>query len=182
MSQITVRRATVKDAAAYARILSQPEVMPQLLQVPFNDEEVWRAKLAETTAPGKADVPLVAEIGGEVVGTAGLHPASMQLRRRHAMHIGIGIAAEYQGRGVGSALMQAMCDYADNWAQVLRLELTVFADNQRAIALYRKFGFEREGLHRAYALRGGEYVDALSMARLHPHPPRIPKPEVTELR
>ena len=59
-------------------------------------------------------------------------------------------------------------------ADVLRLELTVYVDNARAIALYRKFGFEVEGTHRAYALRDGAYVDALCMARLHPNPPTLP--------
>ena len=34
------------------------------------------------------------------------------------------------------------------------------------IALYEKFGFEKEGTHRRYAFRGGEYVDAYSMARI----------------
>lgn len=175
MSRITVRRANAKDAAAYTRILNHPEVMPNLLQVPFVDEEVWRAKLTEMTQPGKADVPLVAELDGDVVGTAGLHPVSAQLRRRHAMSIGIGIAPEAQGRGVGSALMQAMCDYADHWGQVLRLELSVFADNERAIALYRKFGFVHEGTHPAHAIRHGEFVDTWTMGRLHPNPPRLPQ-------
>ena len=70
--------------------------------------------------------------------------------------------------------MAAMCDYADRWAGALRLELTVYADNLPAIALYRKFGFEVEGTHRAYAMRDGRYVDALCMARLHPDPPQLP--------
>ena len=74
----------------------------------------------------------------------------------------------------GSALMAAMCDYADRWAGVLRLELTVFVDNAPAIALYRKFGFEIEGTHRAYALRDGRYADVHAMARLHPDPPALP--------
>ena len=69
--------------------------------------------------------------------------------------------------------MAAMCDYADHWAGVLRLELTVYTDNEAAIALYRKFGFEIEGTHRAYAMRDGAYADVLAMARLHPHPPRL---------
>ncbi|MGE4051090.1 MAG: GNAT family N-acetyltransferase, partial [Piscinibacter sp.] len=69
------------------------------------------------------------------------------------------------------ALMAAMCDYADRWAGALRLELTVFTDNAPAIALYRKFGFEIEGTHRAYALRDGRYDDVYAMARLHPNPP-----------
>ncbi|RWX24231.1 GNAT family N-acetyltransferase, partial [Rhizobium leguminosarum] len=46
------------------------------------------------------------------------------------------------------------------------LELTVYTDNDVAIGLYRKFGFEQEGLLRAFGFRSGEYVDAYTMARL----------------
>ena len=50
---------------------------------------------------------------------------------------------------------------------------TRLADNDAAIALYRKFGFEIEGTHRAYALRDGAYVDVHAMSRLHPNPPTV---------
>jgi L-phenylalanine/L-methionine N-acetyltransferase len=66
-----------------------------------------------------------------------------------------------------------MCDYADSWAQILRLELTVFVDNAPAIALYERFDFRTEGTHRAYAMRDGVYCDVLTMARLHPRPPSV---------
>jgi putative acetyltransferase len=170
---IMIRRATPKDAAAYARFMSHPHVFAALMQMPFTDEEVWRGRLADICTPGKTDLPLAAEMHGEVVGSAGLHPVSPMLRRRHVLTLGISVAPEVQGRGVGSALMVAMCDYADNWLGALRMELTVYTDNARAIALYRKFGFEIEGTHRGYALRDGTYVDAHAMARLHPRPPRI---------
>ena len=104
----------------------------------------------------------------------GLHPASAQLRRRHAMNLGLAVAPAAQGHGVGSALMAALCEYADRWAGVLRLELNVFVDNERALRLYRKFGFETEGRMRAYAMRDGQYVDVYTMARLHPNPPGLP--------
>ena len=173
---VHVRRASPKDAAAFARIMADPSVYAGLMQLPMPSEELWAARLAEVGKPDRPDLQLVAELHGEVVGSAGLHPAASALRRRHAMLLGISVAREFQRRGVGSALMAALIDYADQWAGVLRLELTVYADNEAAIALYRKFGFVVEGTHRAYALRQGRYDDVLAMARLHPSPPTLPGP------
>ena len=170
---ISIRRATVKDAAAFARIMAEEDVFGNLLQMPYADEEGWRQRLSESTSLGKPDIGLVAELDGEVVATAGMHPVGAALRRRHAMSLGISVARHAQGKGVGTALMAALCSYADNWAGVLRIELTVFENNARAIALYRKCGFEIEGTHRAYAMRDGKYVTALSMARLHPGQPLV---------
>lgn len=177
-SSITLRRATTADAAAFARIMGDPEVLANLMQVPYTSEELWLARLTDNNAPGKAEhLHLVAERDGVVVGSAGLHPAP-QIRRRHAAMLGISVAREAQGQGVGTALMQGLCDYADGWAQILRIELSVFADNQRAIALYQRFGFVHEGTHRGYAMRHGAYVDAHVMARLHPNPPALSWPAV----
>jgi putative acetyltransferase len=72
----------------------------------------------------------------------------------------------YAGRGAGRALMSGLIDLADRWLNYKRLELTVWVDNERAIGLYSSFGFEREGVHRAFAWRDGGYVDAVAMARL----------------
>jgi putative acetyltransferase len=171
---LALRRATSKDAAAFARILGDAAVYPGTMQLPYADEEAWRVRLTEMSAPGRSDLSLVAERESRIVGSAGLHPTGPQLRRRHVMMLGISVLPEAQRQGVGSALMQALCDYADRWAQVLRIELTVFADNATAIRLYQRFGFEIEGRHRAYALRDGAFIDVLSMARLHPRPPQLP--------
>ena len=170
---IHVRRATTKDAAAFARIMGDPAVLAGLMQMPYTNEGLWAARLADGDVPGKIDLPLAAELDGQVVSTSGLHPVGVALRRRHVMTLGISVAPVAQGRGVGSALMAAMCDYADRWLGSLRIELTVYTDNEPAIALYRKFGFVVEGTLRGYALRDGHYVDALTMARFHPNPPGI---------
>ena len=71
---------------------------------------------------------------------------------------------DWQGRGVGTALMEAALDLADNWLNLARIELNVYTDNEIGIALYERFGFEIEGTHRRYAFRNGVYVDAYSMA------------------
>jgi L-phenylalanine/L-methionine N-acetyltransferase len=170
---ITLRSVTPDDAAAFARILGEPGVMFHTLQLPHPSEVKWKARLSEPAAPGSNELSLVAEIGGTVVGSGGLFGPGPQVRRRHVASLGIAVATSAQGQGVGTALMMALCDYADRWGQILRIELSVFADNARAIALYQRFGFEIEGTHRGYALRDGAYADVLSMARLHPQPPSI---------
>ena len=172
---VTIRRATPADAAGFARVMCDPAVYPGLMQLPFNNEHQWRERLAESTGAGKLDLVLVAERDGTIVGNSGLHlnAAPHFARRRHAAAIGIAVAPEAQGQGVGTALMQAMCNYADRWIGLLRLELTVYVDNAPAIALYKKFGFEIEGRFRGYAMRDGVLVDAFTMARIHPAPPTI---------
>ena len=169
--KISIRRARPDDAAAIAQLMDEPIVYSNLMQMPYASEEAHRARLVEGQAPGKTDLSLVAELAGTVVGSAGMHPGGPALRRRHVVTIGLSVVAGAQRQGVGTALMQALCDYADRWMGVLRIELTVYVDNAAAIALYRKFGFETEGRHRGYALRDGRYVDAFAMARLHPDPP-----------
>lgn len=174
MSPPVIRRARASDAEAFAALLGDPQVLPGLLQLPYPSIEAWRVRLADNDAPGRSDLVLVAERDGQVVGSAGLHPVGATQRRRHAMSLGLSVAPAHQCTGVGSTLMHALLDAADNWLGVLRIELTVFGDNDGAIALYRKFGFEVEGTHRAYALRAGSFVDVLAMARLHPRPPQLP--------
>lgn len=171
---LIIRRVRPDDAAAIAAAMSDPEVARGLLQMPYGSEEFWRKRIAEMPAGNSAqEIMLVAERGGFVVGNAGLHGMNA-LRRRHVAGLGISVNRSAQGQGVGSALMAALMDWADRWAQILRIELTVFSDNEAAIGLYRKFGFVHEGTHRAYALRDGVYADVHAMARLHPQPPALP--------
>jgi L-phenylalanine/L-methionine N-acetyltransferase len=172
---IVIRRPRLEDAAAMAAIMGDIDVLPGLLQMPYATEASWKKRIEEAPAgAASAELFIVAERGGEVVGNAGVHPP-VHVRRRHSAGIGMAVAKHAQGQGVGTALMTAIVDWADNWAQLLRLELTVYPDNDAAIALYRKFGFVHEGTHRAYAIRNGVYVDAHCMARLHPNPPRLPQ-------
>jgi putative acetyltransferase len=164
---LTIRRAHPDDAPAVAAWMADPAVFSQLLQMPHPSVEMWRERLAANKV-GSGEVALVAVRDGQPVGLASLHEPRAVWRRRHAMGLGISVATHAHGQGVGSALMQALLDHADRWANLLRVELTVFADNARAIALYRRFGFEEEGRMRAYAWGDGAYADCLSMARLRP--------------
>jgi putative acetyltransferase len=170
-SLITIRSVRPTDAAAIANFMAEPEVFAGLLQLPYPTPEGWADRVAPFPA-GSNNLHLIAELDGNVVASAGVFAAVNHVRRRHASALGISVAKDAQGKGVGSALMAALMDYADRWGHILRIELNVFADNTRAIALYERFGFVREGLLRKHALRDGRYVDSLVMARLHPNPPQ----------
>ena len=160
---ITVRRAEARDAEALCATFSWPKAMAGTLQLPYPSVDVWRKRLADFPAE---DYMFVAEIDGQVVGNCGLHLTSKSPRRRHAGSLGMSVRDDWHGKGVGSALLAAAIDVADNWLDYRRLELTVYTDNEAALALYRKFGFEVEGTLREYAYRDGHYVDAYTMARL----------------
>ena len=161
---ITIRRAEPADYEAVQAIFSAPKAQAGTLQLPFPSLDLWRQRL-QVVDPN-AHV-LLACVGVEVVGQLGLYAASHP-RRRHVGDIGMGVRDDWQGRGVGTALLGAAIELADRWLQLRRLELQVYADNTAGIALYARHGFIEEGRHRDFAFRDGAFVDALSLARLRP--------------
>ncbi len=90
-----------------------------------------------------------AETGEELAGELSAKRIPL-IRLRHNAYLGLGVAPNWQGVGVGRALMEAVIDWA-KWTRevdppgVLRLELCTISDNFRAIALYESLGFVLDG-------------------------------------
>lgn len=162
----TIRHAMLADAEAVWRNMSDESAYSGTLQLPYTSPERWRERLA----PTEGSVSLVACSGDQVVGNASLHTNSKLPRRAHAAALAMAVPAAWQRKGVGTALLGALVELADNWYGLARLELDVYVDNEPALALYRKFGFEIEGTLRGYALRRGVLVDTYVMARLRDRP------------
>ena len=160
--EIKVRRAEPEDYEALRRVFDGPRAVAGTLQLPLPSAEMWRKRLSELR---KGEYSLVACVDGEVVGELSLWTHDNP-RLKHAGSIGMAVRDDRRGEGIGTALMRAALDLADNWLNLTRIELHVYTDNEAGIALYRKFGFEIEGTHRRFAFRGGGYADAYSMARI----------------
>jgi putative acetyltransferase len=169
---IVIRRAEPSDAEGIAATFRSREAALGTLQNPYPSIAAWTERMSRNAAQ---HVVLVALVDGQLIGHAGLH-ANENQRRSHAWGLGITVRDDWHRRGVATRLMEALLDLADNWLGALRIELTVYCDNEPALKLYRKFGFEVEGTHRAFALRDGRYTDSYAMARLHPRPPQLPAP------
>jgi putative acetyltransferase len=104
----------------------------------------------------------VAMVDGKVVGWCDI-VRSLRDTSRHCGVLGIGLAPGFRGKGIGPELMRKAIESA--WRRgFTRIELTVRADNARAIALYEQLGFESEGIHRNAFLVDGKYENILAMA------------------
>ncbi|HVK56986.1 MAG TPA: GNAT family N-acetyltransferase [Burkholderiales bacterium] len=170
--EYSIRHVEPSDFEAIRAIYACPLAMAGTLQLPMPTAELWRRNLIEQPPSTRAFL-IFAE--AEPVGHLGIWPIQ-RVRRAHAATMGMAVRDNWRNRGVGAALLKEAISQSDNWLNIIRLELSVYTDNEAAIHLYKKFGFVIEGTHRAYALRDGAYVDAFSMARLHPAPPTFAKP------
>lgn len=159
----TIRPTRPEDAEGTAALRRMPGVFENTLGLPS-----YRTadSVAFINGLGPNDHHFVAVLeDGTVIGAAGLSVFPSP-RMRHVGSVGLFVHTDYQNMGVGTALLRTLLDLADNWLMLVRVELKVFADNERAIHLYEKLGFEVEGRMRMTTIRNGQYVDDLKMARL----------------
>ncbi len=162
-----IRPAEISDARGINALRRMPGVMENILGIPSEPLKRSEEYLAGIDSNNHQFVAVIKNDDGTdlVIGTAGLN-VSPRPRNRHTATIGIMVHKDYQEKQVGTALMQAVLDVADNWLMLVRVELTVFVDNERAIHLYEKLGFEKEGIVRKAAIRNGEYTDEYLMSRI----------------
>lgn len=98
-----------------------------------------------------------------VVGWCDVFPMNNP-RQSHRGGLGMGLLPEYRGKGIGSRLLKAVMDHAKTFG-LEKVELHVYTSNEPAIALYKKFGFEQEGLIKKYRKLDGKYFDCLAMGK-----------------
>jgi putative acetyltransferase len=164
-----VRPAHPRDAEAFARVVAAvAEEGRYVLTEPPVEVAAFAARVRATLEAGR-DRLWVLEHEGEVVGCLGLHAVVPGV-----VSLGMSILAAHRGRGGGGALLDAALAHARR-AGLAKVELEVFPDNARAVALYASRGFEVEGLRRAhYPRRDGSRRSALLMALLLPAARRGP--------
>ncbi|MWP38478.1 GNAT family N-acetyltransferase [Rhodobacter sphaeroides] len=162
--RVKIRAFEPSDLPAFTEMLNMPGVIAGTLQQPFRSL-AERQRLIEGFCP---QVNIVAEREGSLIGHACLHLTS-DVSCRHSGSIDVVVRDDHWCMGVGLALVEVLLDQADNSIGLRRVELTALADNHRAIALYERLGFQREGIYKDYAFKAGRFVDAIPMARIKQH-------------
>jgi RimJ/RimL family protein N-acetyltransferase len=159
MADLAVRRARPEDAEAMARVMA--EVAPEgfLGAEPPVDVPARAERFREEISSPEPSAAWVLEAGAGVVGHAAVHA-----RARGVHSFGMVILPEARGRGGGRALLDAVIEHA-RASDAHKVDLEVWVDNARAIALYATSGFEVEGVRRDhYRRRDGTLRSTLIMA------------------
>lgn len=121
------------------------------------------AEFLKEKAESSNEIQIVAVVDGVVAGTAGIEAVGSKYKLKHRAELGIAILKEYWGLGLGKALMEACIECAKE-AGYTQLELNAVAENERAVALYKKMGFVEYGRNpRGFNSRVSGYQEVVYM-------------------
>lgn len=109
-----------------------------------------------------ACIMILAMDGDEIAGI-GTISSGNKIKARHQGELGIVVAKKYQGKGIGSEIIRQLIDFCKNNGVTTRIQLDTRTDNELAVNLYKKFGFEIEGCLKNTTLLNGVYYDLYVM-------------------
>lgn len=159
-----VRKAIPADAYQLAKLMKHVEDSNLMLFEPGERKTTAEQLEKRLAAMGEDSVVLVAEEQKELTGYLFAIGEDVK-RKRHSIYVAVGIRQSERGKGRGTGLFQAL----EKWAaeqEIHRIELTVLEHNSPAIALYKKMGYEIEGLKRDSIWMDGRFANELYMAKL----------------
>jgi putative acetyltransferase len=159
---VTLRAAEPEDLHAITALMNLPGVRHGTLRTPFVSPD----ELKHLTNPADPSTKSVLAIQNDTPIGIGM----LTVAKGRRAHIGdvalMAVHDAHTANGIGTSLLNALIDTADNWLNLRRLTLSVFADNKPAITAYTRAGFIPEATLRADAFRNGAYADAVAVARV----------------
>lgn len=164
--QVHIRIATPRDAQTYDNYMKDifeerlPTLIPSRHSSPPQLSEVEEF-ISQHDGTAKSVLYLAFE-NSKIAGMA--HLTSIERKELdHTVTLGLNVKKALRGKSIGSALLRHLMDWAKENPVIERIELEVLANNQQAIHMYEKVGFEREGVKRSAVKKGSEYIDIIIM-------------------
>jgi len=166
---ITLRTALEQDAAQlFATITAYIAHNEGMAWAPdeYRKTEDERRDFILRKLDNPAEILILAELQGEIVGNINFHVGNRQ-RTAHTGEFGMGMLPKVRSRGLGTLLLNRLVAWANEVPQLEKINLRVISNNPRAMGLYRKLGFLEEGRRvREIKYSDGSYADEILMARL----------------
>ena len=167
-SVIVIRQLLADDAGPYRALrLRALREFPQAFTSSHEEESgkplEWSERRLEPDPQRPHDVFMGAFESDTLCAMAGLQGRYRAKERHNATVVGMYVAPECAGKGIGAALLQGLINRAHSMPDLEQIDLTVTAGNGHAQALYRRCGFVDYGrLERAIRV-DGEYFAKLHM-------------------
>ena len=162
--ELTIRPSKASDVAAIAEIYGY-HVLNGLasfeLLAPSADEVAKR----RADVVGKNFPYLAAEADGRVVGYAYASLYRARPAYRHTLEDSVYVHKDYQGRGVGKRLLEALIDACEKAGARQLIAVIGDSDNHGSIGLHEACGFNQVGTMKAVGFKFGRWVDSVYMQR-----------------
>ena len=161
-----VRQATQQDAMKLIEVMNDAEASGFMLHNP-NERQMTTESLGKfitnINAAPKSSL-FLAEEQQEILGYLLVKGENLS-RTSHRAEIAIGVHSLSRGKGTGTKLFEYVIPWAKQ-QQLHRLELTVIEHNHQALRLYKKMGFQEEGIKRNSLWIDGQFVNEVYMSLL----------------
>lgn len=162
-----IRQIEVKDAEGLSNLIEKVESESPYMLFEAGERKLsserQRQRIESIKQEDESEI-FVAEENNKLIGY--LFAIGGQANRtKYSAYIVIGILNQYRGMGIGTKLFQRLEEWALNH-KIHRLELTVITENEAGVGLYKKMGFEIEGIKRDSLYIDNEFVDEYYMSKL----------------
>lgn len=163
----TIRSANENDAKNLSivrlQIDGETENLDREKGEAYIDEEGFR-QLVQQDSESPYNLFLVCEVNGRIVGFSRCEGTSLK-RMRHKVEFGVCLLEEFWGYGIGTNFLKESIKWAEK-NNIKKITLNVLETNEKAIMLYEKYGFEKEGLLiKDKLLSDGQYYNTVIMGR-----------------
>lgn len=156
---VSIRRATHDDVDFLVELVTDEDVEPFLAAIRPKDEEAIRAEIERSQEEPDAFGIFVVEVDGTRAGT--MHFERSNRRSRIADLGGLAVHPDFRGRGVATEAARAFQRHLVRDLGFHRVQLEIYAFNERAIRHAERAGFVREGVRRKAYWRNEQWVDGV---------------------
>ncbi|MBC8588003.1 GNAT family N-acetyltransferase [Paratissierella segnis] len=163
--RLTIRTAKHEDASNLINYVKKIGGESDYLTFGENEFEITVEKeeeLLESFLISDNKLYIIAEIDGKIVGSLNFSGGSRQ-RTKHTGEFGVSVEKKYWGLGIGRELINYLIDWAEEGDVIKKINLRVREDNKRAIGLYEKLGFKKEGVISRGFFVNDEYYSFICM-------------------
>ncbi|MGE6488397.1 N-acetyltransferase family protein [Paenisporosarcina sp. NPDC076898] len=168
--QYKIRSASEKDANSLSEVRLQVDGETENLDREKGEAYINESGFKQIIKDDTESINnlfLVAEVNHKIVGFSRCEGSNLR-RSSHKVEFGVCVLKEFWGYGIGKNLLQQSIHWADT-QEIKKITLNVLETNEKAIELYKKFGFEVEGiLRKDKLLSDGNYYNTIIMGRVKP--------------